>query len=77
MKKSEITKQIREKIGTLMTTAFGLVAALAWKDAIRTIFAKVFGSQDTIVGMLIYAIVVTIIAVIAIFIIAKSIVRQE
>ena len=77
MKKSEITKQIREKIGTLMTTAFGLVAALAWKDAIRTIFAKVFGSQDTIVGMLIYAIVVTVVAVIAIFVIAKSIVRQE
>ena len=77
MKKSEITKQIREKIGTLMTTAFGLVAALAWKDAIRTIFAKIFGSQDTIVGMLIYAIVVTVIAVLAIFVIAKSIVRQE
>ena len=77
MKKNEIAKQIREKIGILMTTAFGLVAALAWNGAIRAIFAKVFGSPDTIVGMLIYAIVVTVVAVIAIFVIAKSIARQE
>ena len=68
----DIRKQIRERIATLLTTAFGLVAALAWNGAIRAIFVKVFGTADTVVGMLIYAVVVTIIAVIATMIITRS-----
>ncbi|MBA7491012.1 hypothetical protein ES702_01556 [subsurface metagenome] len=59
--KSDVGKQVREKIAVLLTTAFGLVAALAWNGAIRAIFVKIFGTADTIVGMLTYAIVVTII----------------
>lgn len=75
-KGSELAKQVREKIAALITAAFGLIAALAWNGAIRAIFAKVFGDPDTIVAMLIYAVVVTIIAVIATIIIARSIVKQ-
>mgnify|MGYP001104135156 CR=1 FL=1 len=75
--KNDLKKQIREKMAALITVAFGLIAALAWNGAIRAIFAKVFGTPDTIVGMLIYAIVVTIIALIATIIIAKSIAGQE
>ena len=75
-KGSELAKQVREKIAALITAAFGLIAALAWNGAIRAIFAKVFGDPDTIVAMLIYAVVVTIIAVIATIIVARSIVKQ-
>ncbi len=75
-KKTEVAKLVREKIAALLTAAFGLVAALAWNGAIRAIFAKVFGDPDTILAMLIYAVVVTIVAVIAIIIIAKSIAKQ-
>jgi len=75
-KGSELAKQVREKIAALITAAFGLIAALAWNGAIRAIFAKVFGDSDTIVAMLIYAVVVTIIAVIATIIVARSIVKQ-
>lgn len=52
-----------EKIAALITVAFGLVAALAWNGAIKAIFAEVFGDPDELVAMLVYAIVVTVIAV--------------
>ena len=74
--KTDIRKQVRERIVALLTAAFGLVAALAWNGAIRAIFARIFGTADTIVGMLIYAIVVTIIAVIVTIIIARSVAKQ-
>ncbi|HUV80785.1 MAG TPA: DUF5654 family protein, partial [Candidatus Bathyarchaeia archaeon] len=32
-----------EKLAALITAAFGLIAALAWNDAIKAIFAAVFG----------------------------------
>jgi len=76
-KKTEVRKQVREKIAALLTAAFGLVAALAWNGAIRAIFAKVFGDPDTILAMLIYAIVVTIVAVIVIIMLAKSIAKHD
>lgn len=50
-----------EKVVTLMTGAMGLVAALAWNDAIRKLFERVFGTQGSgdITAMFIYAIIVT------------------
>ncbi|OGI25099.1 MAG: hypothetical protein A3J76_02615 [Candidatus Moranbacteria bacterium RBG_13_45_13] len=50
-----------EKVVTLMTGAMGLVAALAWNDAIRKLFERVFGTQGSgdITAMFIYAAVIT------------------
>ena len=56
--------EVVEKIAALMTAAFGLVAALAWNGAIRAIFSEAFGDPDELVAMLVYAVLVTIIAVI-------------
>jgi len=61
-----------DKMGVLLTTAFGLVAALAWNGAIIAIFKEIFGEAEAIVPMLIYAIVVTIVAVILIIALAKA-----
>lgn len=58
-------KEIIEKVATLVTTAFGLVAALAWNSAIQGIFKEFFGEAKGIVPMLIYAGIVTVIAVMA------------
>jgi len=57
--------EVVEKIGALVTAAFGLVAALAWNGAIQAIFKKVFGTAEGITPMLVYAVVVTILAIIA------------
>ncbi|OGI25632.1 MAG: hypothetical protein A3J76_06180 [Candidatus Moranbacteria bacterium RBG_13_45_13] len=50
-----------EKVITLMTGAMGLVAALAWNDAIRKLFERIFGTQGSgdITAMFIYAIIIT------------------
>ncbi len=56
-------KEVIEKSTILITTAFGLVAALAWNDAIKALFVEIFGTSGTIIAMFFYAIVVTIIAV--------------
>lgn len=58
-------KEVIGKLAALVTAAFGLVAALAWNGAIQAIFKQVFGTADDIAAMLTYAIIVTIIAVVA------------
>lgn len=65
-------KEVIAQITALITAAFGLVAALAWNDAIRALFVGPCGSENAGVlcalsagGPWIYAIVVTILAVIA------------
>ena len=64
--------EVIEKISALVTAAFGLVAALAWNGAIKAIFLKVFGTAEGIGPMVIYAVVVTIIAVIVTVQIGKA-----
>ena len=64
---------VYDKIAALITAAFGLIAALAWNDAIKLIFKSVFGEADSIGPMLIYAIIVTIAAVILTIIVARAV----
>ena len=65
-------KEVYERLAALLTAAFGLVAALAWNDTIKAIFSRVFGASDTVLAMIIYAVVVTIIAVFATIQIGKA-----
>jgi uncharacterized BrkB/YihY/UPF0761 family membrane protein len=64
--------QIIEKLSTLITAAFGFVAALAWNSAIQAILKKVFGEKEGIVPMLTYAVIVTVIAVLVTIWIGKA-----
>jgi hypothetical protein len=64
-------KEIVEKISSLIIAAFGLVAALAWNGAIQAIFKRIFGTTEAMGAMIVYAIVVTIIAVFVTISIAK------
>ncbi len=67
-----MNSEVIDKLAALITAGFGLVAALAWNDAIRALFKgpcgiEGAGSLCTLSsgGPWIYAIVVTIFAVIA------------
>lgn len=57
-------KEVIEKIAALITAAFGLIAALAWNEAIQEIFRLIFGDPGGKWAILFYAVVVTIIAVV-------------
>lgn len=70
--------EVIEKIAALITAAFGLIAALAWNDAIKALFVGPCGSEAAGAlcmlssgGPWVYAIIVTLIAVIATLWIAK------
>jgi bacteriorhodopsin len=57
-------KDVIEKLSALLTAAFGLVAALAWNDAIKALFNE-GGALEFMAsgGPWLYAIFVTILAV--------------
>ena len=71
-------KEAIEKLATLTTTSFGLVAALAWNEAIKALFKSPCGTETSgslcylaAGGVWVYAIIVTVIAVVATIAIAK------
>lgn len=74
-KEPSVKEQILDKMAALITAAFGLVAALAWNEAIKAIFAQIFGPADAVTPMVIYAIVVTIIAVILTILVARAVAK--
>lgn len=71
-KSNEFKVQLLETFASLITAAFGLVAALAWNEAIKQMVAVVFNSSDDLVGLCVYAIIVTVLAVIMTLLIARS-----
>jgi len=45
-----MNSQVTEKLAALITAAFGLVAALAWNEAIQSIFKQIFGASSKVSG---------------------------
>ena len=68
---SEVTKLIMETILGLITTAFAFVAGLAWNDAIQKLIEQFIGTGDALPSLFIYAIVVTIVAVLVTVLLAR------
>lgn len=58
-----MTSEVLDKIVQLMTAAFGLVAALAWNEAIQELFTTVFGEAGGLYAKFFYAILITVIVV--------------
>ena len=65
-------KDVIKALAALITAAFGLVAALAWNTAIQELFLVIFGDQSGLIPLVFYAIVVTVIAVIATLAIGRA-----
>lgn len=72
---------ILKQMATLATSGFGLVAALAWnnviKDLVDNYIAKWLPGGSGFISLLIYAIVVTVIAVVVTTNLTKTINRLE
>ena len=66
--KTAIHKEVTKEILKLSTSAFGLVAALAWNELIKevvTMYIKpLVGGASGIISLSVYAVIVTILAVI-------------
>lgn len=50
---------LAKKTLELMSGAFALVAALAWNDAIQSLFKLIFGEQSSLLAKFAYALLVT------------------
>jgi hypothetical protein len=71
------TTLVLETIAGLMTAAFAFVAALAWNQAIQDAVKKYLSAGDGLTGEFIYAIIITIIAVIAIIYIGRVLAKYK
>jgi len=57
-----VPSSVLERIITLIIAALGLIAALAWDEALRHIFEKLFGGRGTLFEKISYAVAVTVLA---------------
>ena len=63
--KKDLKIEVLEKISSLATAGFGLVAALAWNDAIKAMFDRWFPAPGgNLIALTGYALIITIIVVI-------------
>ena len=60
---------------TLASASLGLVAALAWNEAIKATIARVLGEADDLVGLYLYALLATAIAVVVLIMLARAAAR--
>ncbi len=60
----KIRSSFVDKITTIIFVALGLVTALAWEEALRSIFEYLFGHVDTVGEKTLYALIITLITVI-------------
>ena len=56
---------------TLASSSLGLIAALAWNEAIRTTIRVVFGTEDSLAGLYTYALLATVLAVVVLAYLAR------
>jgi hypothetical protein len=60
----ELRREVREKTVGYITAALGLVAGLAWNEAIKAFIEHLFPLQkDTLVAKLFYAVAITLVVV--------------
>lgn len=71
--KKSLRVEILTNLSRLMAGGLGLVAALAWNDAIKSFFNRIFQKpEDNLMAMFGYAVVVTFIVVAASIYIGKA-----
>jgi hypothetical protein len=71
----EFKKHFVVQLLKLVTSGFGLVAALAWNEVVKEVVANyiklVIGGPSGIISLLIYALIVTILAVMVTYNLSK------
>ena len=73
-----MTGEVLDKFAELITTALGLVAALAWNTAIQNLFDKIFGEAGgELAGQFLYAALITIVVIFATLSVARAAERAK
>jgi hypothetical protein len=73
-----LTSDVLDKFSELITTALGLVAALAWNTAIQNLFDTLFGDAGSkLAGQFVYATLITIVVIFAAIAVSRAAARAK
>ena len=64
--------EVLEKMSTLIAAAFGFVAAFALNETFKMVLREMVAEDVTIIAQFIYAIIITVFAVILIIVVARA-----
>jgi uncharacterized membrane protein len=68
-----LTAEVLDKFAQLITTALGLVAALAWNDTIQNLFNQYLGGAGAkLLSKFLYAVIVTLIVIFAAIAVSRA-----
>jgi hypothetical protein len=67
----QTTRMVLQSMIALASAALGLVAALAWNDAIKETISRFLNSDDSLTSKYVYAIVATLLAVLVVLGLAR------
>jgi len=73
---SKFNQELKKAIETALAAAFGFIIALAWRDLIKEYVSKITGASP-VQGLLVEAVIVTIIAVIGIIVVTKFLSKEK
>ncbi len=65
------TKMVLQSMITLASAALGLVAALAWNDAIKETITRLLGTNESLSSKYLYAVLATLLAVAVVLVLAR------
>jgi hypothetical protein len=73
-----VGREVRNKIVTYITAGFGLVAGLAWNDAIKSLIEYLFpAGGNTMLAKFVYALVFTIILAVITIYLSRLLLKEE
>ncbi len=77
-KSAELKKEFQKKVVGYILAAFGLVAGLAWNEAIRALIDYLFPlSKNGLLAKFTYAILITLVVVLAATYVSKFFAEEE
>ena len=73
-----LSSEVLDNFSQLITTALGLVAALAWNTAIQNLFNSIFGETGgKLAGQFFYAILITLVVIFATIAVSRAAERTK
>jgi hypothetical protein len=78
-KSKEFRAEVQKTVIGYITAAFGLIAGLAWNEAIKSLIEYIFpkGGGNTLLAKFIYAITITIVVVVISVYLVKFLSRKK
>ncbi len=73
----QIHRLFVDRVIVLAVASLGLITALAWDEALRDVFRKFFGDSESLPNKILYAVIITFIAVFVSIIVGRIFIRNK